>query len=74
MLIYTWILDSIASNMAYTRLQNYTNMMVGKHGIQIFEVMVCYVIAFIVVVWCFISKNTHPLLYLGKSSIQSNII
>ena len=26
--------------MLYTRLQNHTNMMVGKHGIQTFEVVV----------------------------------
>ena len=28
------------ANMMYTRLQNYTNMMVGEHGIQTFEIMV----------------------------------
>ena len=33
-----WIIPTV--DMAYTRLQNYTNMVVGKHGIQTFKVVV----------------------------------
>ena len=29
-----------AANMTYTRSQNYTNMMIGKYGLQTFEVEV----------------------------------
>ena len=41
--------------MMYTRLQNYTNMVVDNHGMQTFEVVVvvlscCYVVDFVVVI------------------------
>ena len=38
------------ATMTYTRLQNYTNMMVGEHEIQTFKVAICRVVAFDVVV------------------------
>ena len=43
------------ANMTYTRLQNYTNMMVGEHGIQTFGVVVVYIISFIVFFFFFFS-------------------
>ena len=35
-----WIIPTANLNMTYTRSQNYTNMVVGEHGIQAFEVVV----------------------------------
>ena len=43
--------------MTYTRSQNYTNMVVGKHGIQTFKVAV--VVVNVVVVWCLCSPQMH---------------
>ena len=59
------------ANMTYTRLQNYTNMMVDEHGIQTFGVVVVYIISFIVVflyfyIFIFFPTSAHPLLFLGK--------
>ena len=45
------------ANMTYTRLQNYTNLMVGKHGIQTFEVMIVILLLFDI----FVPTNAHPL-------------
>ena len=46
-------------NITHTRLQNYT-MVVGKHGIQLFEV----VFVFVAVVWCFYPhKCTSPIIF-----------
>ena len=38
--VYEWILDWTLPtvNVMYTRSQNYTNMVVGEHGIQTFKV------------------------------------
>ena len=37
--IYAWILDNLTVNILYTRSQNYTNMVVGEHRMQAFEVV-----------------------------------
>ena len=45
-------------NMMYNTSQNYTNMMVGEHGIQTFEVVI------VVVIWCFCPyKCTSPITF-----------
>ena len=48
--------------MMYTRLQNYTNMVVSEHGIQNY--------GYGVVVWCFVPTSAHPLLILDKWFVQ----
>ena len=45
--------------MTYTRSQTYTNMVVGKHGIQVFEVV-------IVVFDVFVPTSAHPPFCLDK--------
>ena len=47
------------ANMTYTRSQNYTNMVVDKHGIQTFEVVVVVLLSFYV----FVPTSAHPLLF-----------
>ena len=39
-----WIIPIV--NMTYTRSQNYTNMVVGEHGIQTFELVVVVLLSF----------------------------
>jgi hypothetical protein len=54
------------ANMTYTRLQNYTNMVVGKHGIQIFEVVVGVLLLFLLSLDVFVPTSAHPLLFLDE--------
>jgi hypothetical protein len=68
------------ADMTYTRLQNYTNVMVGKHGIQTFKVMVVVLLLFLSSFDVFVLTDAHPLLILGMwfvqiylTSIQINI-
>ena len=46
------------ANMMYTRLQNYMSMVVGKHGIQAFEVEVV-----VSLLLKFLSLHVHILYY-----------
>ena len=50
-------------NMKCTKSHTCTNMVVGEHGIQTFEVVV-------VVVWGFFSTIAHSLLFLNKRFVQ----
>ena len=50
------------ATMMYTRSQNYTNMVVGEHGIQTFEVVVVMLLSIDV----FVPTSAHPLLILDK--------
>ena len=52
------------ANMTYTRSQTYTNMVVGEHGTQAFEVVVVKVE--VVVFDVFVPTSAHPLLFLDK--------
>jgi hypothetical protein len=57
------------ANVTNTRSQNYTNMVVGEHGIQTFEVVTVMLLlssSFDV----FVPTSEHPLLYLDKSFVQ----
>ena len=45
--------------MTYTVSQNYTDMMIGEHGIQTFKVVVVVLLLFFVVIWCFLSPQVH---------------
>ena len=53
-----WIISTV--NMTYTRSQNYTNMMVGEHGMQTFEIMV------VVIFLMFLSPQVHIPIIFGQ--------
>ena len=59
-----WTIPTV--NMTYTRLQNYTNMVVGKHRIQTFEVVVGVLLLFLLSLDVFVPTSAHPLLFLDK--------
>ena len=52
--------------MTYTRVQTYTNMVVGEFGIQIFEVVVVVLLLLILSYDLFVPTSAHPLLFLDK--------
>ena len=54
------------ANMMYTRSQNYTMMVVGKHGIHTFKVMVVVLLLLLLLLDVFVPISAHPLLYLDK--------
>ena len=54
----------LTANMMYTRTQNYTNMVVGEHGIQIFEVAIVVFLILLLSCDVFIPTSVHPLLFL----------
>ena len=45
----------------YTRSQNYINLVLGKHGIQIFEVVVVVLLLLVLSFDVFVPTNAHPL-------------
>ena len=49
-----------AANMMYSRLRNYTNMVVDKHGTQTFEVVVVMLLPFDVLVPYFFGQVVCP--------------
>jgi hypothetical protein len=59
----------LTANMMYTRSQNYTNMVIGEHEIQTFEVVV---VAFVVVIGMFLSPQVHIPYYLWTSDLNVN--
>ena len=56
--------------MMYTRLQNYTSIVVGKHGIQILEVMVVELLLLLLSFDVFVPTSAHPLFILDKWALQ----
>ena len=58
--------------MMYTRSQNYTNMVVGRHGIQTFEVMVV-VLLLLLLLFDFLPPQIHISYYFWISGL-SNIL
>ena len=57
--------------MMYSRLQNYTNMMVGEHGIQVLEVVIVVSLFLLLSFDVLIPTNTHPSSFLDKWFIQN---
>ena len=49
--------------MTYTRLQNYTNQVVGKYGIQTFKVVVVVMLLLLLTSNIFAPISAHPLLF-----------
>ena len=62
------------ANMMYTRLRtrlrNYTKMMVDKHGIQTFEVVIVSLLSLLLVFDIFVFTSAHSWLYLDKWFVQ----
>ena len=54
------------ANMIYTRLQNYTNMMVDKDRIQTFDVVVVVLLLLLLSFDVFVPTSAHPLLLFGQ--------
>ena len=56
-----------AANIMYTRLRNYTNMVVNKHGTQTFEVVVVMLLLFDVLVpYNFWTSGLSKYTYMSK--------
>ena len=58
----------------YTRSQNYTNKMVGKHGIQTFKVVVVVLLLWLLSFDVFVPRSTHPLLLFDNWFVQMYLI
>ena len=57
-----WIIPS--ANMTFTTLQNYiTNMVVGKHGIQTFGVVLVVLLILLLLVDVFVPISAQPYLF-----------
>jgi hypothetical protein len=54
------------TNMTYTGSQNYTNMVVGKHGIQTFDVVVVVLLLLLLLFDVFVLTSAHPSIFLDK--------
>ena len=58
------------TNMMYTRSQNYTNMVVGKHKIQTFKVVIvlcsCFPLLSFDFIFLIFPTSAHPLLFLEE--------
>jgi hypothetical protein len=50
----------------YTRSQNWTNLVVGKHEIQTFEVVVVVLLFLLLSFGVFVPTNAHPLVFIDK--------
>ena len=55
-----WIVSS--ANMTYTTSKNYTNMMVDKHGIQTFKIVVVVLLRLLVLFDVFCSQKCTSLI------------
>ena len=60
----------LIANMTYTRLQNYTNIMVDEHGIQTFIVVV---VACVFIIWCFCPPQVHVPYYFYTNGLSKSI-
>ena len=58
------------TNMTYTRLQNYTNMIVDKHKIQTLKVVVVVLLLLVLSVDVFDPTSAHLLLFLDRWFVQ----
>ena len=58
------------ASVTYTRSQNYTTMVVGKHGIQTFKVVVVVLLLLLLSFDSFIPTSAHSLLFLDKWFVQ----
>ena len=54
-------------------LQNYANVVVGKHKIQTFEIVVVVLLLLLLLFDVFVPTSAHPLLRLDKWSVQIHL-
>ena len=59
--------------MMYTKLQNYTNMVVGEYGMQTFEIMVVVLLLWLLLFDVFVPTSAHLLLFLDKWFVQIHL-
>ena len=61
-----WIVP--ITNVTYIQSQNYTNMVVGEHGIQALKVVVVVLLLLLLLLLydVFVPTCAHPLLFLDK--------
>ena len=52
--------------MLYSRLQNNTNLVVGKHGLQTLDVVVVTLLLLLLSFDVFVPTSAHPLLFLDE--------
>ena len=62
-------LGQLQSSLTYTRLQNYTTLVVGKHGIHTFKVVVVVLLP-LLLFDVFVPTSAHSLLFLAKWFVQ----
>jgi hypothetical protein len=58
------------ANMTYIRSQNYTNIVVGKHRLQAFDVVVVMLLLMLLSFDVFVPKSAHLLLFLDKQFVH----
>jgi hypothetical protein len=56
--MYAWFWTTPTANMTYIKLQNHTNMVVGKHGIQTMEVVLVVLLLLLLLIF-FGSPQVH---------------
>ena len=56
--------------MMYTRLQDYTNMVVGEHGIQTFKVVIVVLLILLLLFDVFPPPQVHILYYFWTSDLS----
>jgi hypothetical protein len=59
-----WIIST--TNVMYTRLQNYTNLMIDKHELQTFEVVVVVLLLVLLSFDVLVPTSAHPILFSNK--------
>ena len=62
----------LIANMTYTRSRNSTNVMIGKHEIQIFEVVIVVLLLLMLSFDVFVPTSVHP--YNFGQVVCSNIL
>ena len=60
------MMNNSTVHMMYTRLQNYTDMVIGKDGIQIFEVVIVVLLLLLLLFDVFVPTSAHPVIIFGQ--------
>lgn len=68
--VYAWISDIPTVNMTYTISQIHTITVVGKDGIQTFEIKVDMLVLLLLMFDVFVLASAHPLLDFGQVVYQ----
>ena len=60
----------LIANMTYTLSQNYTNLMVGKYGMQTLEIVVVVLLLLLLAFDVFVPTSAHASLFLDKWCVR----